>query len=334
MTTVKDIQVPTALAGHRRVALDEALLLFDRQTGSNALCTGAETAGLRQMAPRAIQFAITNRCNLACGFCSRDTGLESRWTAGSAFELLRDLDRAGAVEVAFGGGEPTIFPGFAGLVERLHGETSMAIGFTTNGLLFDAAMASSLRGCVSQVRISLYDDKPWSRALEAALAGGVRVGVNWLVTPERLPRLEDRVLDLVTRGCRDVLILCYKGSDSALHLDRAQTASLSQRMRLLARGIGATVSLKLDICWGERLEAVPQLLRRGDCGAGRDFLVVTSDRRMQPCSFHQLSIPFTDAADLLRIWAERREELAAPANRAGCARLPDNGMQAERMMAP
>ncbi|HEX3135281.1 MAG TPA: hypothetical protein VHX44_17070, partial [Planctomycetota bacterium] len=85
MIDVNDIQVPSVFDNYRRFALDEGLLLFERETENNALCSGDETVGLRQVAPRALQFAITNRCNLACGFCSRDTGLTSQWTAESAF---------------------------------------------------------------------------------------------------------------------------------------------------------------------------------------------------------------------------------------------------------
>jgi len=47
-----------------------ALLLFDRDTGLNVLCDGPETLALRPVAPRVVQFGITNQC--ACSFCSRD----------------------------------------------------------------------------------------------------------------------------------------------------------------------------------------------------------------------------------------------------------------------
>jgi len=46
--------------------MDGALLLFDRATGMTAVCDGEETAHLRMRAPREVQFAITNACNLAC----------------------------------------------------------------------------------------------------------------------------------------------------------------------------------------------------------------------------------------------------------------------------
>jgi ribosomal protein L7/L12 len=60
--------------------LDGALLLFDRESGTNVLFEGEELAHLRQRAPRSVQFGITNACNLACQFCSRDRAAESRWT--------------------------------------------------------------------------------------------------------------------------------------------------------------------------------------------------------------------------------------------------------------
>src|SRR4051794_15491098 len=107
----------------RPFPLDAALLLFDRDTGTNVLLEGEETAALRMRAPRSVQFGITNACNLACAFCSRDRGAESAWTPADAFEILADLARAGVLEVAFGGGEPFAFRGFDDLVARLYDET-------------------------------------------------------------------------------------------------------------------------------------------------------------------------------------------------------------------
>src|SRR5215813_3102257 len=75
----------------RTFPLDGAMLLFDRDTGLNVLCDGPETEPLRQRAPRVVQFGITNRCNLACTFCSRDLAAPSEWTAESALRMLSGL---------------------------------------------------------------------------------------------------------------------------------------------------------------------------------------------------------------------------------------------------
>lgn len=144
----------------RRYALDGALLCFDPHTGLSALCKGPETAHLRMRAPRVIQFAITNACNLTCTFCSRDEDARSAWTADEAFDMLRGLDAAGTLEVAFGGGEPLVFKGFVDLVGRLYHETNLAVSLTTNGTRLDDAMVRALGPMVGQIRltssISLY----------------------------------------------------------------------------------------------------------------------------------------------------------------------------------
>jgi len=309
----------------RPFPLDGAMLLFDRVTGQNVLCDGPETAHLRQRAPRAVQLGITNRCNLACTFCSRDLDAASAWTADTAFALLAGLADAGVLEVAFGGGEPFAFRGLDELIARLWDETPLAPSVTTNGLLLDDARLRRLRGRYGQLRVSLYDDNAWRATVARCADHDARFGVNYLVTPARLPTLEAIVLELVALGCADILLLSYNGADAALHLSPAQAQDLAARVRLLHRGLGARVDLKLDVCWGERMEAVPRLFDRADCGAGRDFVTITSDRMLQPCSFHHVAIPIRTADDVMVAWRSR-VELASPARTPGCAREPGYGL--------
>jgi hypothetical protein len=311
----------------RPFPLDAALLLFDRETGTNVLLDGPETAPLRMLAPRSILFGITNRCNLACAFCSRDLHAESAWTPDDAFEILAGLARAGVLEVAFGGGEPFAFRGFESLVARLYDETPLAIHATTNGLLATRARLRSLRGKFGELRLSLYDNNDWRRTIGLLVDERVRFGINLLVLPERLPAIEALVLEIFALGCRDVLRLSYNGPDRALHLSAAQAADLADRVAVLHRALEGRGRIGLSVCWGDRMAAVPQCLERQGCGAGRDFVVLTSDKRMMPCSFHHLSFPVRTAADVLAAWNERAGDLASPSTIAGCARLADYGLE-------
>jgi MoaA/NifB/PqqE/SkfB family radical SAM enzyme len=320
------VPVPAALAHLRRFPLDGALLLFDRDTGVSALCDGPETAHLRQRAPRVVQLGITNACNLACAFCCREIEAASEWTVESAFALLAGLARAGALEVAFGGGEPFAFRGIEELTRRLHRETALAVSLTTNGLLLTRERLHAIAGCYGQIRLSAYDDNDWERTVELLAGERARFGLNWLVTPERLPALERTVLRAVELGCRDVLLLSYNGRDPGSHLAPAQASDLARRVAALARGLRRRAAIKLSVCWGERLEGVPRLLPAGDCGAGRDFVVITSDRRIQPCSFHDLAFPARTAEEALAVWTDERAALGSPARIPGCARLPAHGL--------
>jgi MoaA/NifB/PqqE/SkfB family radical SAM enzyme len=322
----EDIIVPEALRHMRRFPLDGALLLFDRDTGVNALCEGDETAGLRQLAPRMVQFGITNACNLACTFCSRDLSAKSQWTSGSAFEILSQLCSFGVLEVAFGGGEPWVFPGFADLVVRLYQETSLAVNLTTNGLHMTKQDLRKIHGKYGQIRLSLYDNNDWRNKVAELADQRARFGVNYLVTPERLTEIEATVLELCSLGCTDILLLSYNGPNPNLHLDACQTKVLSETTTVLAKALTHRCQIKLDVCWGERMEGVPRLFRRNDCGAGREFLVLTSDKNVQPCSFHQLSIPFHNAMDVMRIWNARKSELLSASSLPGCARVDGFGL--------
>jgi MoaA/NifB/PqqE/SkfB family radical SAM enzyme len=311
----------------RPYLLDDALLLFDRESGINVLLDGEELAGLRQQAPRSIQFGITNLCNLACQFCSRDLTATSAWRSEEAFALLAGLASAGVLEVAFGGGEPLAFRGFTELVARLHDETPLAVHMTTNGLLLDSDRLAALKGKIGELRLSIYDDNDWRRTIGMLASEGMRFGVNVLMLPARLASLEALVFELVERGCRDVLLLSYNGHDRALHLSPSQSDDLAARVALLHRALGGRARLSLDACWGERMSAVPRLFDRRDCGAGRDFVVLTSDKRLMACSFHHRSHPVATAADVLRIWSEERDALRAASVIPGCARTVGFGLE-------
>ncbi len=316
---------PPDPVGWRTVPLDGALLSFERATGRTLVRDDARVAHLRAKAPRAVQFAITNACNLTCAFCNRGHDARSTWTADEAFALLADLAHAGTLEVAFGGGEPLAFRGLAGLIARLHRETPLAVGVTTNGTLLDDDTARAMAPHVSQVRLSIYDDHDWPMALATLLAAGVRTGVNVLVHPARLPALPSLVFDLAARGCTDVLLLAYKGPDPAMHLAPAQRDSFAATVRGLQRALPA-VRFALDVCFGDRLPGLPRMVLgapRDDCGAGRDFVVITSDRRVRACTSHPHGEPFTTAADVLTHFERARSHFAMPIDDAGCARRDD-----------
>lgn len=326
VTAIDHIEVPPELARFRRFELDDALLLFDRDSGLNALCEGPETIGLRQCAPRVAQFGLTNHCNMACEFCSRDVTAESTWTADAIVQFARELADAGVLELAFGGGEPWTFPRFGALVRRLHDETPLAINFTTNGLALTAERLAGIRGAYGQLRLSLYDDNDWRERVALLVHERARFGVNYLVTPERVRTLASVALELAALGCRDVLLLSYNGRDRSLHLSAAQTAQLGATVRALARGLAGRCELKLDACWGDRLLGVPRLFERNDCGAGRDFVAVTSDRKLTSCSFHHDAIPVASGWDLVARWREERARLARASTIPGCAREPGYGL--------
>lgn len=295
------------------IPLDGALLLFDRSRGLNVRVQTKETQHLRQQAPRTVMFGITNACNLACSFCSRDHAAASSWTVDSAFAFLSDLAARGVAEVAFGGGEPLVFRGFDVLLERLWNETPLALNVTTNGTLLTKERVARIAPWVGEVRVSLYEDNPWEDALRNLAAAGVSRGANVIVTRATVPTLESLLQRVAATECRDVALLRYVGPDSSEHLTRDDELNVEA---IIAR---SPVRIRVSTCFGDRFPTLPRLVNTGDCGAGEDFLVVTSDRRSKACSFQTTTHAISTAHALVNEWSERRRRRER-APFVGCAR--------------
>lgn len=311
----------------RALALDGALLRFDRETGANLLVRGAATAHLVQIAPRVVQLALTNACNKTCGFCYRQLEARSAWSFDDVLRFGRFLGEWGVLELALGGGEPTVFPRFPELMRRLWDETGLAVNFTTNGTRLTPALLDAVAGRVGQIQVSVYDDEDTGAAIDALVRHRVRFGLNYLVTPRRLRTLDADLLAWHARGVRDVLLLSYKGRD-ALHLGPAELADLDARVRRCYQYFGDRLQIKVDVCWSTRLPHAPQLFNDGDCRAGALFLSVTSDKRVVSCSFASDSEAFGDDFERLRAIYLELKRARRPAAVPGCARLPAFGGRA------
>src|SRR5688572_6621317 len=132
--------------------MDGKLLLFSRDTGLNALLEGDETANLTRSAPRTLLVAVTNACNLMCAFCYRDLESRSLWRYETLLDFCRAADEWGVLEMAFGGGEPTLFPRWDEFINELYATTRLCINFTTNGTQLSEEFLRAIAGKYGNIR--------------------------------------------------------------------------------------------------------------------------------------------------------------------------------------
>lgn len=305
--------------------LDSALLLFERDTGLNIKMEGEEVEYLTRIAPRTLLIAVTNVCNLTCHFCYRNLNSPSDWTYDSLLEFCQQANEWGVLEVAFGGGEPTLFPNFERLIHDLYETTGLAVNFTTNGLQLTDAFLQSIAGKYGNIRLSLYDTNHYEQTIQMLVRNNARFGINWMITPDDLPTIEQKFLRLLALGVREFLLLSYKGNDASMHFNQAQYEEFAAFINRMYTSLNGMAQLKLDVCWGDVLPDVPRLFDMPDCNAGDGFLSITSDKRIKPCSFHHLTIPFDTLDDVRDYWQSTRQHKQA-AHIKGCARLPLRGV--------
>jgi MoaA/NifB/PqqE/SkfB family radical SAM enzyme len=305
--------------------LDGKLLLFNRQSGINILIEGDETKHFQRIAPRTLQIALTNFCNLTCSFCYREKSSNSLWRYDTLLKFCQEAGTWGVLEVAFGGGEPMIFPKFEELLCELYDTTDLCVNFTTNGTLLNESFLHVIGERYGQIRLSIYEDNNWQETIKLLVRYGSRFGVNWLITPVEVKNFEDKFRNLLSFGIRDFLLLSYKGDNRSLHLSHQDYLKFEYLIRSIYGLYGESVTIKFDVCWGNTLSSVPRLFSFNDCGAGDDLISITSDFKIQPCSFHNITVPFHTIDDVRNYWQSQRKARQV-ALIAGCARLNHRGL--------
>jgi radical SAM protein with 4Fe4S-binding SPASM domain len=282
-----------------RVQLDMAPLHLDPLAGGHHV-SGSE--GLR--APLVAHWALTYRCNLHCPFCYSESNPQ-REIGPDAETRLRIVERLaawGILEVALGGGEPTILPDFPTLLRSIR-DASMVPNVTTNGTLTLPGAVPALAEYAGIVHISadrpdLLDaargDGVFARLQKTARKlrrAGVRLGVNLLLTPENVKNIARSLETALDLEAQSITLLRPKGVWTATHWPAFPTAS---DLEILAADLESFVArrppLRLYIDTALRREwqqlglfedPEPEVL---GCGGGQRHIAVTPEGDVYPCS--------------------------------------------------
>ena len=193
--------------------------LFDRRTGLNCLLNEVQLPPERwATAPRHMAIALTNACDLACDHCYAPKKAASL-TIDQVCRWLTELDTNGSLGVGFGGGEPTLFPGFPDICQYASQETGLAVSFTTHGHhLLDGRLLAAIAGHVHFVRLSMdgvgrtYEairGRPFDAFLRClcAVRAMSRFGLNYVVNRRTLPDLDAAAAIAADAGASELLLL-------------------------------------------------------------------------------------------------------------------------------
>lgn len=192
--------------------------LFERSTGINILLDEARVPkALWHKAPRFLSVALTNVCNLHCGYCYAPKH-KAQLDKGILLNWLVEFDANGGLSVGFGGGEPTLYPHFHSLCNEVHRETSLGITFTTHAHQLTAPFLESIVESVQFVRVSVdgvhrtYEELR-GRSFESLikkielLRRFLPFGVNVVVNERTIAELGDVADYAAELGASEVLLL-------------------------------------------------------------------------------------------------------------------------------
>ncbi|WP_432284202.1 radical SAM protein [Aminobacter sp. BA135] len=178
-----------------------------------------------------MSIALTNACELACPYCYAAKA-PARNRADQVLEWTRELDIGGGLGVGFGGGEPSLFPGFADLCQQVHAGTGLAVTFTTHGHRFRPDLVSQLSGAVDFIRLSMDGIGPTYERLRGRSFAEFReklvlvretasFGINMVLNADTIGDLAHAATFAFSEGARELLLLPETEPDGRLSCDGA-----------------------------------------------------------------------------------------------------------------
>lgn len=191
---------------------------FDRITGLHILLDEYKMPPEScSVAPRTVSIALTNICDLKCGFCyvpkSKDL-----LPLNFVLTLAKKLDDLGSLEITLGGGEPLLYPFFSELCTWIWDNTSLGISVTTHGHHLSPRLISEITGKISSIRFSIDGIEPYYSEVKgkplhnllniiSSIQGKIPFGINTVVSPGKLPELVNVIELAIDIGSQNMLII-------------------------------------------------------------------------------------------------------------------------------
>jgi len=267
------------------------------------------------MGPRVVVWRVTERCNLACGFCAFDRTLPFTRSEAAFDQVARVVDLLGELRarerrdvlVSWLGGEPFLWPHLEAATAHAR-EAGLLVSVTTNGLALAAGrwrefartqldeLTISVDGTAEQHDALRGQPGHHARLLDAIRAlrnGRATLKVNSVLMADNVDAFEAMALKLADAGVRVLTFNALGGRDRpgffAKHkLSPAQVdAFIDALPRIRARVEARGMTILGGNAYLERLRASArgEALAVDDCGPGEHFCFIDATGIVAPCSF-------------------------------------------------
>ena len=250
----------------------------------------------RSAVPIAVQFELTQRCNLRCCHCYLGGSVSSELPTDRWLELVTEVRNLGCMQVCLTGGEIGLRSGWLEIAERVRRD-GMILGVLTNGTLMTEEELDTLAALrPSRVSVSIYGDSAAAHEAVTGVAGsfektvasvrhltqrGIRVRAA-IVLMKRSFGTYAKTRDFaVSLGCEPVFDFTVApaadgGTDVLSH--RISTAQLDD---FLLREIAPLQRSRPQDENGPALRRPERTV--GECGAGSSSAFVSAAGELCPC---------------------------------------------------
>ena len=288
----------------RRILTPEGFFIHERNSG---LCVFTpEIRSKSWIKPLYAQIALTLKCDQKCWWCyaSASPNRMEEWRLGELKRLIGFLDSWGILGVAFGGGEPFMYPHLPEIAEWTWNNTGLDVSVTTNGAAASEKQITRLEGFVSEVRVSIRDPAECG-VLKKFLKRRFEVGVNLLLFRGNTPVLEEIVERCLSLGVHDFLVNGFLAvGRGAAYKNREPVDEDYAELAGIIKKFWGEATFKVSGRLSSKLKTQFTFIPFESEERGR-IIAVTADGKVKPSSLNGESYPFRRPEEIPVIYREK-----------------------------
>ena len=244
---------------------------------------------------------ITDRCNLCCPHCYVNSQKEGKDISVENFRLvLEQCQRSGVLQIALGGGEPTLHPHFNQFLKEIR-QAGIIPNVTTNGKKLTFKTVYYLAQYAGAVALSLEETGPefekrrnfpfrdFIKSVKKLKAAGIKLVFQITLSKENLPRVKRTINYLLKYQPYGILFLTYKPAGRGKNYDAplalADLKLVRQVLNDIFKDLKNKTKIGFDCCITPALTLVKQSPTFKGCSAARESVAIMPDLQVLPCSF-------------------------------------------------
>lgn len=246
---------------------------------------------------------ITNNCNLKCSHCytNSNSELKGKNMSFEDFQIaLKACKQAGILQIALGGGEPTIHPEFRKILKEIH-KNGIVPNLTTNGkklswintyamAKYCGAVALSLEGIHDDFeKIRNFSYKEFTRSIKKIKAAGIKLVFQVTLGKNNINSIEKILNELLYYKPYGILFLAYKpqgrGKKLKYELSQVEQKILNKKIQNIFSILKNKTKIGFDCCTTPALINHTKNKSFTGCSASRYSLAIMPDLNIMPCSF-------------------------------------------------
>lgn len=249
--------------------------------------------------PVLVDLSLNNYCNLTCDFCYMSAKPIKAGEHLSMLDfdiLLEKMIKSRVLQIALGGGEPTLHPHFIEILRKLRIKGNIIPNYTTNGSNLTPEILKATEQYCGAVAVSYSEDRTEEtiEATKKLVSQGIQTNLHLVLLKSRIPRLLGITKQYAKLGIANVVLLLFKpmgrGTNLAHEiLDSTDRKALSiELLKILTLRKKYGIRLCIDACSSFIVKDFPFLPQSIEGCTGAIYSAYIDWKlNMKPCSFMQ-----------------------------------------------